>query len=96
MTTFEIAYIHEQGVDLIIVLVDSSFGYKARTEQDKIVERLHACATLAGLAGTVITVWDSGGGQMHFLAPHNWHPFFSSIDLTFVIRNINRKLTCDL
>ena len=23
MTTFEIAYIHEQGVDLIIVLVDS-------------------------------------------------------------------------
>ena len=93
-TTFEVAHIRYQGVDLIIVLVSSSFGRKSLEEQRVIVEDLQRCATSAGLAGTVVPVWDVGGGRMGFLAPKNWHPFFRSIDLSFVVRNINRKLTC--
>lgn len=30
MTSFEVAHIREQGVDLVIVLVDPSFGHKTR------------------------------------------------------------------
>ncbi len=95
MTTFEVAHIQEQGIDLIIVLVDSSFGHKTIIEQEEITRRLQVCATQAGLAGTVVPVWDGGGGQLHFLASPNWHPFFSSIDLAFVARNVNRRLTCN-
>ena len=94
MTTYEVAHIQEQGVDLILIPLDSSFGFKIPIEQHKIVDVLQECATAAGLIGTVVPVWDTGGGQMAFLAPPNWHPFLSSIDLTFVTLNINRTLTC--
>jgi len=95
MATYDVAHIREQGIDLIIVLVDSSFGLRTPREQQEIVTLLQECATKAGLAGTVIPVWDAGAGRMGFLAPPNWHSFFSSIDLTFVVANINRKLTCE-
>ena len=94
METFDVAHVQEQGVDLIIVLVNPSFGYKTDKEQKEIVASLQACATAAGLVGTVVPVWDTGGGQMEFLAPLAFHPFFSSIDLTFVEANVNTKLTC--
>jgi hypothetical protein len=94
MVTYDVAHIREQGIDLIIVLVDPSFGYKTHQEQQRIADALQECATAAGLAGTVVPVWDAGGGRLGFFAPPNWHPFFSSKDLTFVAANINRKLTC--
>ena len=94
MTTFDVAHIHEQGVDLIIVLLDSSFGYKTAIEQKEITAALQKCAVAAGLAGAVVPVWDAGGGQTGFLAPPNLHPFFSSINLGFVAAHINCKLTC--
>lgn len=75
MTTYDVAHIREQGVNLIIVPLDSSFGLKTTIEQQRIVVGLQECATAAGLIGTVVPVWDSGGGQMAFLAPSNWHPF---------------------
>jgi hypothetical protein len=95
MATYDIAHIREQGIDLIIVLVDPAFGFESPGEQQQIVAVLQECATQAGLAGTVIPVWDAGAGRIGFLAPQNWLSFFSSIDLTFVIRNINRKLVCE-
>lgn len=94
MITYEVAHIREQGVDLIIIPLDSFFGFKTPIEQQRIVADLQKCATAAGLIGTVIPVWDAGGGQMAFLAPSNWHSFLSSIDLSFVASNVNRKLTC--
>ena len=94
MAIYKVAHIREQGVDLVIVPLDSSFGLKTPTEQQRIVAGLQECASAAGLIGTVVPVWDAGGGQMAFLAPTNWHPFLSNIDLTFVTLNINRTLTC--
>jgi len=94
MTTFDVAHVREQGIDLIIVLLDSSFGYKTAMEQKEIAAALRKCAVAAGLAGAVVPVWDAGGGQIGFLAPPNLHPFFSSIDLAFVLANVNTKLTC--
>jgi len=94
MSRFEIAHIQQQSVDLIIIPLNPSFGRKTTFEQNQTTRGLQACASAAGLAGTVVPVWDAGGGRMAFLAPSNWRSFFQSIDLSFVARNINRELTC--
>lgn len=93
MASFEVAHIHEQGVDLVIIPLEPSFGLKSSADQNEITAELQLCANLAGLAGTVVPVWDERGTMM-FLAPDSFHPFFRSIDLAFVAANINRRLTC--
>lgn len=91
---FDVAHLHEQGQDLIIIPLDSAFGYKNGTEQSAIRVQLQSCASAAGLAGTVVPVWDGGGGRMAFLAPHNWVAYFQGLTLQIVAANINCRLTC--
>ena len=92
MPTFEVAHIKEQGVDLIIIPLDDNFRFKTPQQQHGVVSELQARATSAGLAGTVVPVWDSGGGRLAFLAPRPWHPFFRSLNWSTVAASINRKL----
>lgn len=94
MATFDVAHIREQGVDLVIVFVSSSFGHESSTQQNRTIDGLQVCARSAGLAGTVVPVWDSGGGCISFIAPRSYHPFFSSISLQDVAASVNRRLTC--
>lgn len=94
MAKFEVAHLREQGQDMIIVPLDRSFGFKSNTEQNQVCASIQACATAAGLQGTVVPVWDDGGGRMAFLAPRPWVPFFQGMSLADVAANINRKLTC--
>jgi len=94
MERFKVAHIREQGQDIIIVLVANSFGFKGNTEQNQLRNALQVCASAAGLAGTVVPVWDAGGGRMGFLAPTQWQSCFSGMTLPFVASNINRELTC--
>lgn len=54
MPTFQVAHVREQNVDLIIVLLDSSFGHKTPDDQDAIVADLQAHAIAANLRGTVV------------------------------------------
>ena len=70
----------------------ANFEFKTEREKDAAVVELQRRAGNAGLAGTVVPVWDGGGGRMAFLAPANCHPFLRSIDLGFVAQNINREL----
>ena len=91
MPKFDVAHLREQGVDLIIIPLDSSFDAKSGTEQHEVVAELQTRASSAGLAGTVVPVWESSG-RMTFLAPRNWHSFFQSINFQFIARNINREL----
>jgi hypothetical protein len=93
MPTFEVAHIREQGVDLIIVPLAREFGWKSADQQDSIVSTLQARASVAGLAGHVVPVWDAGSSRMAFRAPRNWHRFFRSISLRFVHLNLNRRLS---
>jgi len=79
MPRFKITYVREQGVDLIIVPLDHSFGSKVAWEQQSIASELQSHAQGAGLAGTVVTVWDSGEGRMGFLAPLKTGITFSSL-----------------
>lgn len=92
MPRFKIAHIREQGIDLIIIPLDDSFRFKNNTDQHSMIYEFEMRASNAGLAGTVVPVWDDGNGRMGFIAHPNWHPFFKSIDLQFVRANINREL----
>lgn len=92
MPHFKVAHLHEQGQDMIIVPVASSFGHRISQDQHDIIADLQVRARSAGLVGTVVPVWDNGGGRMAFIAPRPWHPFFQRIDLRFVAVNINREL----
>jgi hypothetical protein len=92
MTKLRVAHIQEQGVDLIIVPLDVSFGNQAPAAQQSAIETLRMSATLAGLNGDVIPVWDMGDGRMAFLCHKNYHPYFRSINLEFVYANLNKEL----
>ena len=93
-TTFKVAHFKEQGQQVIAVLVSSSFGCKSSADQNEICGQLQSCARSAGLAGTVVPVWDAGGRRMGFLAPHQWQSFFRSISLAQIAASVNRNLTC--
>ena len=92
MPKFDVAYIREQGVDLIIIPLGHSFGIKPASEQQETVSELQLRANNAGLAGTVVPVWKGVGGRMYFIAPPSWFPFFKSISFTVIQRSINKEL----
>ncbi len=77
---------------MIIVPLASTFGGKSRTEKNKIIGQLRSLADSAGLAGEVVPVWDNGEGGMAFIAPTPWHPFFKSINMQHVSKNLNKEL----
>ena len=81
MPTLRVAHIREQGVDLIIVPLDKSFGQQTQAQQEHGIETLRMSATLAGLHGDVVPVCEMSGGRMFFIAPKNYHPYFTSITL---------------
>ena len=95
MAKYDVAHIREQGIDLIIVPLRSSFGSRTPAQQNDTARYLQSCATAARLAGTVVPVWESGDGRLASLAPSNYHPFFRSINMDFVRANINGYLECN-
>jgi len=68
MPSFQTAHIHEQGVDLIIVPVNASFGHKPESEQVEMIDAMQLAANSAGLAGTVVPIWQIGSRTV-FIAP---------------------------
>jgi hypothetical protein len=61
-------------------------------DQQDIVADLQAQARGAKLAGTLVPVWERDG-RMAFIAPRPWHPFFQSLSMPAVIRNLNKELS---
>jgi hypothetical protein len=93
MTRYKVAHLRHQGIDLIIIPLQSSFGTQTVQHQQENISELQARASAAGLAGTVVPVWDSGRGRMAFIAPRNWHRFFRSLDLARVLATLNREIS---
>jgi hypothetical protein len=89
----KVAHVRQQGVDLVITPLDPDFRYKTPQDQREIVNEIQLRSRSAGLAGTVVPVWDGGGGRMSFIAPQPWHPFFRSLDLRLVWANVNREIS---
>jgi hypothetical protein len=94
MPSFEVAHFREQGQDMVVIPLDRSFGAKSMAQKNEVQASLQACASAAGLRGTVVLVWDAGNGRMGFLAPAPWQPFFRGLSLAMVAQNINRRLNC--
>jgi hypothetical protein len=93
MPRFQVAHVKEQGIDLIIVLIDPSFKHKSAQDQDRIVAELQACANAANLRGTVVPVWDDGG-RLAFRTLPQWHPFFKSVNFQWFAANAKLELSC--
>jgi len=93
MTSFKVAHVKEQGVDLIIVIVAGAFQYQSTSEQAASQEALQLCAAAANLKGTVVPVWQSGNSA-GFFAPPNWHPFFRGLVWDDILLSINGELQC--
>lgn len=93
MNKYRIAHLREQGQDMIIIPLDTSFEHKTSSQKSKIIDSLQFCASSAGLAGTVVAVWQYGR-QMRFIAPSPLHPFIRSLSWNDVISNLNKELTC--
>jgi hypothetical protein len=93
MVSFDVAHIREQGQDMIIVPMADDYGRRRASDQSAIETQLAIAARSAGLAGCIVTIWKASGGRMEFRAPRPWHPFFTSIDLNYIVANINRRIT---
>lgn len=93
MPKIRVANFRQQGVDLIVVPLDRSFDFKTEADQRNAILEIQLHAKAANMPGTVVPVWDGGGGRMKFIAPKNWHPFFKSIGLPQIMRNVNRELS---
>ncbi len=89
---YKLAYIREQGVVLIIIPLDESFKYKSDQDKNAFSTFIQGKATNAGLKGTVVLVWPDGR-NMGFLSPPNFQPFFKSINLQWVMGNLNKTLS---
>ncbi|APR51913.1 hypothetical protein CA223_07275 [Sphingomonas koreensis] len=92
MPSFDVAHIREQGQDMLLFPLDHSFEHKTSTEQNALVNELQLRANRAGLAGKAVGVWQCGR-QTRFLGPVPWHGFLQSIDMRFVLSNVNRELS---
>jgi hypothetical protein len=93
MTKLKVAHVRQEGVDLIIIPLADEFGNRSSSAQQQAVSEIQVRSRAAGLAGTVVPVWDNGGGRMAFIAPRPWHAFFQSVSLTWVWGNVNRELS---
>ena len=92
MPKFRVAHLNEQGQDMVVVPMDPSFGQRPLDAQNAIIADLQARSAGAGLKGTVVVVWESGG-RMHFIAPPAWRPFFLSLAMRDVEASINKELS---
>lgn len=95
MPTFQVAHLHREGQEVIIVPVDRSFGKRSPAEQSRIQEAFQRSAAAANMRGTVVPVWEDASGRMAFRAPPPWHEFFRSIDMVYVATALNSSLSLE-
>lgn len=93
MAQYKVAYVKEQGQQMIIVPLDQSFHYKTEADKRVFTAYLQGCATSAGLSGRVVPVW-MYNNSMYFIAPQQWRPFFATLSWSRVMASLNMTLTC--
>lgn len=91
---FQVADLHEQGVDMILVPLDDDFDLKRDEAKQQTTNTLKMYAASAGLRGTVVPVWMARNGRMSFIAPRHWHPFFANLSMSAIHANLDRELIC--
>jgi hypothetical protein len=93
MPTFQVACLRHDGMDVIIVPVDRSYGQRSPTEQARIQDAFQRSAAAVNLAGVVVPVWEAANGTLGFRAPSPLHDFLKGIDMVYVATALNRNLS---
>ena len=93
MAKFKVAHLNQQGQNMVIFPLDSSYDRKTEAEQLEAMAALQACSIAAGLAGQVVVIWKSGRNTK-FRAPQLWHAFFKSVTYEQIVMSINKEVTC--
>lgn len=92
MPSFNIAHIREQSEDMIIVPLDSNFENQTPVQQAAFMADLQRRARTAGLAGTVVLIWETGS-RTKFIGPQPWHSFLKGLSMLQVQQSLNKTLS---
>lgn len=92
MPRLKAAHVSEQGQNMIIFPLDSSFGSKTDQARSELLKELERRAHAAGLAGRAVAIWERGN-QTHYLGPRPWQAFLQSISMQWVLANVNKELS---
>ena len=96
MQIFDYALIRYQGVNLIIVPVNSEFGNRNCFEQRRLQECIEANTTAQGLSGEVVLVWRGYTNRMKFLSRQSSSQIVKEINWGIVAKNITGKMVCSV
>jgi hypothetical protein len=77
---------------MLLFPLDDSFHNKSSEQQSQILLELERRANAAGLAGRAAVLWNYGG-RGYFRGPTRWQTFLRSIDLRWVMLQINREIS---
>ena len=92
MPTVKVAHIREQGQNMLLFPLDSSFGRKTSAEQQSILMELENRAHAAGLAGRAAVFWESAG-RTNSLGPKLWSSFLRSMSMRRVLASVNKSVS---
>lgn len=92
MPVFNIATVNVEGIDLVMIILDASFGAKSPQAQTEILMEFQTKANAAGHKGHVIPVWSSAAGKINFMAPRSLHPFFNTITPQYIAEHFRKQL----
>jgi hypothetical protein len=92
MPSIKVAHLREQGQEMLLFPLSSSFGFKPSLDQNSILADLERLAHRAGLAGKAAAFWEAGG-RTYFLGPRPWFSFLQRISLAMVWANVNREIS---
>lgn len=93
MPRLKVAHIREQGQNLIIVPLETTFSYESNVQQQRTHNEIQTRATAAGLAGSVALVWERGDGHMGFRAHKAQHSYYATISYQYVWANVNKEIS---
>jgi hypothetical protein len=91
MPTYRVAHVNEQGADLIIIPLDSSFGNQTTSQQTAEIAEFQSRARMAGLRGIVVPVWIDGP-EMKLIAPPVLWPFFQGVQYQEILQWLNMEI----
>lgn len=92
MPSFDVAHIREQGQDMLLFPLSSSYHHKTDFEQSEILAELENRAHASGLRGHAAVFWEHGG-RGYFRGPSSWQAFLRSVSLSWVMRQVNRQIS---
>jgi len=92
MPSVKVAHIREQGQDMILVPLDSSFANRVDSDKSATLDELQVRANSAGLRGQVVLLWPNGLGHQ-FIGPRPWHPYLASVSFEIVARSVNKVIS---